>query len=314
MVWYEDGVLYDDVLGQTDSWDLADKCAANEYQLETGKEYNQLQVWYVDESDATMVDAIQSIKLTEEYVNGTSTEWGEDTFYYLCDLDARMISFGDQKHLFVEADHTWMTARGWGLYLDESSYMYENENGPKCTSNKDDPFMRFEEHDNGVCISEYAEYEFCIEDYFKGDYLFYPVSYENGMYVETSSTAVTLSQVESLQGYDEIYKEAMEKDKSFERDEYGSAGNVIYTFTASDVSFDEYLYNNNGYIYLNGTAKGSMDEWSSGMMEDDIYDAEIDVCLELKVEDGVVTSYRWLGDHQKAFLTDFEKVESVFSK
>lgn len=308
-VWDNEGVPYEDIFGDLESWNLSDKCSENQYNLETGREYKQLQIWYVDENQASLIDDYISMNLTEEFVDGSSSGWGEDTFYYPMNLNVKLVSFESIQQLCLTIEHTWMTARGWGIEADKTIALYGNEDQPEIYFKETGTTKDYELRDGSLCISEQGQFYLSNEDGLVSE-LFYPIYYSDNKFFELASVEVDAAQIESLEGYQEIYNKAMDQQLTFEAYEVGPAANVTYTLEVDNIAFNQCLYNDSGYLFLNGTASGMMTEFASSLGEMEPYYSEIDVCLEMKITNGKVVDYRWIGARQKESITDYEKVES----
>lgn len=308
-VWDKEGVPYNDIMGTIDSWKLAQNCEANSYGLDIGKEYKQIQIWYVDEKTADMIDDFVSMKLTEEYVNGKSSHWGEDTFYYPFELDIQLIRFGKLQQLCISVSHTWMTGRGWGVYSDQTIALYDNEDGPKACikEHNDNSSMIYELRNDSICVSYYEEYYLRNHETEK---LYYPVYYINEKFCELTSVEIDLTDIQKIKGYKTVYADAMNQTLIYDAYVAGMAANVSYSLPVEKIEFEQFLYNDNGYIFLNGKAFGMMEETVSSIGEMDPYYSDIDICLELRIKDGIIEDYRWLGAHQKKNFTEYEKLNS----
>ena len=313
MVWDRDGVPYEDMSFIDDDFTLDNKVYTNDYHLDLDRTYKQIQIWYVDEEKAHKIDDHVSIILSSALVNGTSTGWSEDTYYTPFYFEIGMITFEKTKQLGLIMHHGWINPRGGTEQTDKTIALYGNENGPEIYLKEVGTEMDFSIRGSSFCISKFVDFIYYGDE--NTDYCMnYPVHYLKDKYYERASVNITLSDIQDLPGYQSVFNEAMSQELVFNSYEIGPAANVSRDFYVDNVEFNQYLFNDAGFIYLNGTADGQVHEFVSMLGDIDPYYDQINVCLELELRDGAVVGYRWLGAHQEESATDYEKLSSNAAK
>lgn len=280
-------------------------------------EYKQLKVWYVDDAGADLIDEITTLIVTEEWANGETTYWHEDTFYQLISIDSEILQFGSLQQLAVQIDYTWMTGRGYGLYDYPELSLYGNDG--EAALRMRDEIGDIGVRDNILCYKEYVQSTQESKMASDGDwwtYRYYPIVYSDGKYQEIVSVKIDYEQLSKISNFEEIYETAVGEEIVFySNDMSGSASNVfdrhcrILTMEVDDV-----LYNNTGYIYINLYADAVETAWVSSMggeVVDDI--SNLPICLELKLEGNEITEYRWVEGFQQTSMTEYEKINSVWN-